>query len=385
MCRSQILHSAVTACLAIATLFVAQRVQAASAPTPQINILYSFGGPGGAPETGVIADAGGTLYGTAVGGGPAGWGSVFALTPGQQGYTEKDLYDFCKDKTCSDGARPLGGLTLGKDGSLYGVAAIGGKGGCGGSGCGLVFRLKPGKSGYKEIVLYKFTGGADGGMPFWTPVLQHDGTIVGVTTFGSLCQLCGTVFALTPSKSGYTETTLHSFAGGNDGIIPNGVTEDKTGKIYGTTNYGGGGSGCGGEGCGILYTLVPGNGTYTENIFHVFEGGSDGSNPSSAPTIEEKSGAIFGTAPYGGSRDFGVVYQFAPSNGGYTESILYDFLGSEGFGPWGPVLVGTGPSAYRSGQPRCGLRPERRGSVAVRSAKPGPSRHGRRAVLQPSS
>jgi uncharacterized repeat protein (TIGR03803 family) len=349
MPRGDFLLSAVAAWLAIAIIAMPPAgAWAASPPRPKKNaetVLYSFGSPGGAPETGVIADTGGMLYGTAVGGGPAGWGSVFALIPGQQEYTEQDVYDFCKDKNCSDGARPSGGLVRTKDGSFYGVTFIGGKSGCYQS-CGLVFRLKPGISGYREIVLYKFTGNADGGMPFGTPILQHDGTIVGATTFGGLCQLCGTVFALTPSKSGYVETTLHSFAGGIDGSDPNGVTEDKTGTIYGTTNSYGGGAGCGGQGCGTLYTLVPGNGTYTENILHVFEGGSDGASPLSVPTIDEKSGGIIGTTPYGGGSNCGVVYQFTPSNGGYSEAILHYFAGSEGCEPWGPVLVVSDRSIF---------------------------------------
>jgi uncharacterized repeat protein (TIGR03803 family) len=349
MLRGVFLLSAAAAWLAIAILPMAPACASAANP-PRTEkhaetVLYSFGSTGGAPETGVIADAGGTLYGTAVGGGPAGWGSVFALIPGRQGYTEQDLYDFCKDKHCSDGARPSGGLVRTKDGSFYGVAFIGGESGCY-QGCGLVFRLKPGTSGYKEIVLYKFTGNADGGMPFGTLVLQPDGTIAGAATFGGLCELCGTVFALTPSKSGYVETTLHSFAGGADGGGPNGVTQDKTGIIYGTTNYDGGGAGCGNQGCGTLYALVPGNGTYTENIVHVFEGGSDGASPISIPTVDGTSGDITGTTSYGGGSNCGVVYRFTPSNGGYSESILHDFGGSGGCGPWGPVLVESDRSIF---------------------------------------
>src|SRR5271170_7835659 len=120
MRRGDFLLSAVAACLAVAILAMPSAC-ASAAGLPRLEkhvetVLYNFGSTGGAPETGVIADAGGTLYGTAVGGGPAGRGSVFALIPGQQGYTEQDLYDFCKDKNCSDGARPSGGVVRTKDG-----------------------------------------------------------------------------------------------------------------------------------------------------------------------------------------------------------------------------------------------------------------------------
>ena len=49
-------------------------------------VLHSFTGhPAGIPMAGLIFDAAGTLYGTALGGGPAGAGAVFKLTPDSNG------------------------------------------------------------------------------------------------------------------------------------------------------------------------------------------------------------------------------------------------------------------------------------------------------------
>jgi uncharacterized repeat protein (TIGR03803 family) len=52
------------------------------------------------------------------------------------------------------------------------------------------------------------------------------------------------------------ETVLWSFTGGTDGAIPYaGLVLDGSGNLYGTT-YGGGNTKCSG-GCGVVYKLTP--------------------------------------------------------------------------------------------------------------------------------
>lgn len=84
-------------------------------------IVHSFGTiahDGGAPEAGLIA-VNGTLYGTTSGGGSAGEGTVFKMTP-SGGVTV--LHSF----SGSDGSSPVAGLTF-ANGLLYGVASHGGR------------------------------------------------------------------------------------------------------------------------------------------------------------------------------------------------------------------------------------------------------------------
>ena len=54
---------------------------------------------------------------------------------------------------------------------------------------------------------------------------------------------CGTVYKLTPSGSGWTETVLYRFTDANqatDGIDPfGGVILDGSGNLFGTTSCGG--------------------------------------------------------------------------------------------------------------------------------------------------
>ena len=92
--------------------------------------------------------------------------------------------------------------------------------GCRGSGCGVVFKVS--KSG-KETVLYSFTGGADGGVPNGGLIWDAKGNLYGPTTSGgdmSGCggRGCGVVFKVDPTTG--TETVLYSFTGGRTGRIP---------------------------------------------------------------------------------------------------------------------------------------------------------------------
>jgi uncharacterized repeat protein (TIGR03803 family) len=82
-------------------------------------------------------DAAGNLYGTTVGGGTYGYGTVFELTPiAGGGWTERVLHNFNNDGT--DGAYPYGGLIFDGAGNLYGTTAWGGT-----YGNGTVFEITP--------------------------------------------------------------------------------------------------------------------------------------------------------------------------------------------------------------------------------------------------
>lgn len=66
------------------------------------------------------------------------------------------------------------------------------------------------------------------------------------------------------------EQVLHVFQGGNDGSSPSsGLIFDSSGNLYGTTQNGGGGTACEGNyaGCGTIFELSPnGSGGWTETI-----------------------------------------------------------------------------------------------------------------------
>ena len=107
-------------------------------PSGTEKVLYSFTGPDGAnPLAGLIPDAAGNLYGTTALGGDSNVGVVFELircSSAPSGYDFKVLYSF---KGGADGATPQAGLIQDAVGSLYGTA-LGGA-----HGAGVVFKLTP--------------------------------------------------------------------------------------------------------------------------------------------------------------------------------------------------------------------------------------------------
>ena len=127
------------------------------------------------------------------------------------------------------------------------------------------------------------SGGYDGIGPYGGLIYVHaDDKFYGTTleggtgTCGSSGAGCGTVFSVTPSGK---ETVLHSFAGGQDGDFPTGSLLYSNGRLYGTTQIGGGGSTCGNTGsvgCGTIFSVRTSG---KEKVLYSFTGGSDGAFP----------------------------------------------------------------------------------------------------------
>jgi len=84
------------------------------------NVLYSFtnGSTGGVGlEGNLVLDAAGNVYGTAYWGGSDFEGTVFELSPGSNGWTEKDIYAFCPSG-CGDGGSPASGVIFDDAGNI---------------------------------------------------------------------------------------------------------------------------------------------------------------------------------------------------------------------------------------------------------------------------
>jgi uncharacterized repeat protein (TIGR03803 family) len=268
-------------------------------PKGHEDVLYAFqGGVDEAnPEAGLTIDAAGNLYGTTVQGGGTGCGgygcgTVFKISPTGQ---ETVLHAF---SDAPDGANPVGGgLIRDAEGNLYGTTSLGGL-----SNLGTVFRLS--RAGV-ETVLYSFGGAPDAAYP-WAGLYLYDGDLFGATVGGGSSTLCGggcgAVFKLT--KAG-KETVLYSFSGLADGAQPFGrLTGDKSGNLYGTTP-GGGDPVCT---CGTIFKLTKEDAFTT---LHSFTGGADGSGPY-AGVILDTSGNIYGTTFFGGASNLGTVYELTP-------------------------------------------------------------------------
>lgn len=278
-------------------------------------VLYAFCGTNCDevnPESGVIMDSQGNLYGTAS-------DVVFELSPpvsGNGAWTETVLYTFCSEKNCTDGEYPVGGLIFDEGGNLYGTTTAGGT-----SGGGTVFELSPGANGWIEGVLYSFCSQPscpDGLQPRSGLIFDASGNLYGTTSAGghsaSGCAYngfsgCGIVFALTPSVSGsWAETIVHAFSG-NDGATPlAGVVLDPEGSVYGTTYQGGTGPSpnCDDVDCGTVFKLTPeNNGQWRASVFR-FADDLTGSNPTT-PVSLDSAGNVYGTTTVGGGLEGGGV------------------------------------------------------------------------------
>jgi len=122
----------------------------------QFTVLYSFAGtPDGENPSRVVLDARGNLYGTTELGGTYGRGSVFKVdTTGN----ETVLYSFCSQNNCTDGQTPNTGVVLDAQGNLYGTTRNGGAD----LNNGVVFKLD---TASQYTVLHSFTGNPDGKLP----------------------------------------------------------------------------------------------------------------------------------------------------------------------------------------------------------------------------
>src|SRR6185437_12725329 len=142
-----------------------------------------------------------------------------------------------------------------------------------------------------ETLLHSFLGQADGSTPIGPLTWGPDGNLYGVTSCSYTCYSGGgTVFKIDTNGN---FTTLFSFDGGTQGNVPNApVLFDSNGNLYGTT-YFGGIPNCGSYflGCGVVFEL---NTNYQETVLYEFTGQSDGNNPSSA-VVSDAQGNLYGT------------------------------------------------------------------------------------------
>jgi uncharacterized repeat protein (TIGR03803 family) len=165
-------------------------------------VLHRFGQnaqDGANPAAGVVLGRSGGLYGTAEGGANSGSGAVFRLAAPSGGggpWKETVLYRF---NDGNDGTNPTAGLVFDAYGDLFSTA-LGGE-----THGGVVFRLKPPKRGnsWPLTVLYNFTGPPDGNHPTAGLTFDGEGNLYGTTEWGGTgtgCGYggCGTVFEVSP-------------------------------------------------------------------------------------------------------------------------------------------------------------------------------------------
>jgi len=153
-------------------------------------VLHAFkDSPDGSfPAAGLFMDATGNLYGTTADGGDGSNGGI-VFEVGQDG-KERELHTF---RSAHGGSDPQTGVVLDAHGNLFGTTLYGGSGrGC----CGTVFEIT---ADGKEKVLHSFCTGdcSDGAYPLGDLIIDAKGNLYGTASGGGV-NANGTVFMITP-------------------------------------------------------------------------------------------------------------------------------------------------------------------------------------------
>ncbi len=211
----------------------------------------------------------------------------------------------------ADGGLPYAGLTFDTDGNLYGTTA------------GTVYKLTPNADGtWTESVLDRLRGASYADLIF-----DSTGNLYGTTADGGASDT-GTVYKLAPNADGsWTESVLHSFCNNCADAYPNaGVIFDSVGNLYGTTA---------GVAGGAVYKLTPNaDGSWTESVLDRLPG------PSYAGLIFDGEGNLYGTGGAG-------VFELTPNaDGTWTESVLHRFTGADGSDPLAGLIFDAAGNLY---------------------------------------
>jgi hypothetical protein len=303
----------------------------AAALVPTLTTLVSFNVTNGySPDSTLIADAAGDLFGTTYSGGAYNDGTVFEIVKTGGGYASTPT----TLTNVPNATAPLGGLIADAAGDLFGTTKFGGVGGL--SGNGTVFEIAKTGGGYAStpITLTNFSG-TNGYEPLGGVVADAAGDLFG-TTFGGGANGAGMMFEIAKTGGSYagTPTTLVSFDGINLGFVESGLIVDAAGDLFGESPSNGA------YDDGAVFEIAKTGGGYasTPNTLASFNG-ADGRVPDGG-LFSDAAGDFFGTTA-GGAANYGTVFEIAKTGGGYasTPTTLATFNGTNGVEPQGSLIM----------------------------------------------
>jgi uncharacterized repeat protein (TIGR03803 family) len=297
-------------------------------------ILHSFSGTDGSNPYSVILDSAGNLYGVTTFGGLAscpGFGTCGVVFKIGTGNNFTLLHEFAGG---TDGANPESSLIMDTEGNLYGTTVAGGAStGCPNqtpAGCGIIFKID---TNGNETIIPAFDGDS-GNNPSAGLLLDSEGNLYGTTTNGgvfvnaSASSLCcyGTVFKVDAKGR---KAVLHSFSGLTpDGGVPYAqLIEDQNGNLYGTTEFHPPGS----DTFGTVFKLSADGGPMTELFTFDY---TDGGYPLAGLT-RDSAGNLYGTTNYT-TTEAGTVFELDEAG---NMTILHTFTDKTDGGFPGGVLV----------------------------------------------
>ncbi len=308
-------------------------------------VNFSYGTNQAADSQAALVLSQNVLYGTTVYGAnyPNDGGTVFSVNTDGTGFSYVYAFSDYNDIgfTNGDGGQPSAAVTLSGN-RLYGTASV-----AGASDYGAIFSVNTDGSDFTN--LHSFSGGgpsyptnSDGSKPTSTLVLSGN-TLYGTSQNGGTSGI-GTVFAIETNGSGYR--ILHSFLMLKNGEQPEGAGPYAGVVLSGDTLYGttaGGGK----YGMGAVFSVNT-NGSDFTNLYSFSPAipgtNSDGDTPLAGLVI---SGAtLYGTASSGGPFGSGTVFSLNTDGSGFTtlysfSALATSFTNSDGSDPNGLVLSGN--------------------------------------------
>ncbi len=258
-------------------------------PNSNYTVLHAFqgGSDGSSPDSGMVLDKAGNLYGVTEFGGSSKGGVVFKVDP-----TGKE------SNVLSSGFlnESHGGLIADAAGNLYGTTRLGGS-----NGSGTVYKVRCAVSSTSKcgayVLVHSFDGSFhhpppfktnDGDEPIARLVMDAAGSMYGTANLGGLGD--GVIFKVDPNGH---ERVLYNFTGPDAKFPGDDLAVDGAGNVYGTI--------------GTLAFTVDASGFFT--VLHTFNG-ADGTAPSSS-LILDAAGNLYGVAG-GGPSGHGFVYELSP-------------------------------------------------------------------------
>jgi uncharacterized repeat protein (TIGR03803 family) len=203
----------------------------------------------------------------------------------------------------------------------------------------------------KLQVLYNFTQQQAGTHSVAGVTMDRAGNLYGTSENGGNN---GAGFAYKLGRfAGWTLDPLFSFFGGGNGGEPTGVLVGPNGSLYGAAQ--GGIQNCGTNGsqyCGLVFNLRPRptacpttQCNWSEKVPYRFSSEGDGSGTINLSAFDH-AGNLYGTTTTGGANDQGTVFELTPSGASWMKTTLYSFTGgNDGSSPT-QVLVGNDGNLY---------------------------------------
>jgi uncharacterized repeat protein (TIGR03803 family) len=267
------------------------------------SIVHNFtseDGGSGSGQTQLLHTPGGLFYGVLSSGGINGLGVIYTYDPVNNAYAKK------ADFTGENGKNPLGTLTLGSNGKIYGTVWYGGSSDKGG-----IFEYNPASETLSLKIHFTGIEGQFGGCVGITE--GADGKFYGVRYNGG-SQFKGVIFVFDPVANTYSEK-FHFTDDAAHGRNPMGVLfpTDHGTKFFGTTESGASSS-------GVIFKYDPVSNTFTKK-FDIT--GTNGAYPRGYFTAHP-NGKLYGVTQSGGTGT-GVLFEYDTINNVYQKKADFGF------------------------------------------------------------